>query len=81
VDSESAYTELVEYIVKSIVDNPDEVSVAETENPTSIIVEVRVADDDVGRVIGRGGVVVNSIRNLLQVIASKQGKRVSLEIL
>ncbi|MGD2050598.1 MAG: KH domain-containing protein [Chloroflexota bacterium] len=81
MDSESAYTELVEYIVKSIVDNPDEVSVAETENPTSIIVEVRVADDDVGRVIGRGGVVVNSIRNLLQVIASKQGKRVSLEIL
>lgn len=81
MDSESTYTELVEYIVKSIVDNPDEVTVTETENPTSIIVEVRVADEDVGRVIGRGGIVVNSIRNLLQVIASKQGKRVSLEIL
>lgn len=81
MDSESDYTELVEYIVKSIVDNPDEVNVSETENPSSVIVEVRVADEDVGRVIGRGGVVVNSIRNLLQVIASKQGKRVSLEIL
>lgn len=81
MDSESDYTELVEYIVKSIVDNPDEVTVSETENPSSVIVEVRVADEDVGRVIGRGGVVVNSIRNLLQVIASKQGKRVSLEIL
>jgi predicted RNA-binding protein YlqC (UPF0109 family) len=81
VDSTSAYTELVEYIVKSIVDNPDEVTVAETENPTSILVEVKVADEDVGRVIGRGGVVVNSIRNLLQVLASKESKRVSLEIL
>jgi predicted RNA-binding protein YlqC (UPF0109 family) len=81
VDSAPAFTELVEYIIKSIVDNPDQVTVSETENPTSIVVEVKVADDDVGRVIGRGGVVVNSIRNLLQVLASKKGKRVSLEIL
>lgn len=81
MNSASTFTELVEYIIKSIVDNPDQVIVSETENPTSIVVEVKVADEDVGRVIGRGGVVVNSIRNLLQVLASKKGKRVSLEIL
>lgn len=81
MNSASTFTELVEYIIKSIVDNPDQVIVSETENPTSIVVEVKVADEDVGRVIGRGGVVVNSIRNLLQVLASNKGKRVSLEIL
>jgi predicted RNA-binding protein YlqC (UPF0109 family) len=81
VDSASAFTELVEYIVKSIVDHPDQVTVDESESPTSIVVEVKVADEDVGRVIGRGGIVVNSIRNLLQVLASKKGKRVTLEII
>jgi predicted RNA-binding protein YlqC (UPF0109 family) len=81
VDSASAFTELVEYIVKSIVDHADQVTVAESESPTSIVVEVKVADEDVGRVIGRGGIVVNSIRNLLQVLASKKGKRVTLEII
>ena len=81
MNSASPFIDLVEYIVKSLVDNPDQVTVNEIENPTSIIVEVKVADGDMGRVIGKGGVVVNSIRNLLQVLASKRGKRVSLEII
>ena len=77
---ESQFTELIEYIVKALVDHPDEVSVNEIDNRSSLILEVSVADDDMGRVIGKGGVVVNSIRTLVQVLATKKGKRVSLEI-
>jgi predicted RNA-binding protein YlqC (UPF0109 family) len=71
----------VEYIVKSLVDNPDQVSVAEIEGQSSIVLEVTVADADKGRIIGKGGNVINSIRTLLQVLAAKRGKRVTLEIL
>jgi predicted RNA-binding protein YlqC (UPF0109 family) len=80
VDSDSAFTDLVEYVVKSIVDNPDQVTVTEVDEPGSIMLEVNVAESDMGRVIGRGGSVVNSIRSLVQVLAAKHGKRVSLEI-
>jgi len=80
MDSTSPYQDLVEYIVKSIVDYPDSVHITETVNETSVLLEVHVADSDMGRVIGRGGSVVNSIRSLLQVLAAKKGKRVSLEI-
>jgi len=80
VDSDSAFTNLVEYVVKSIVDNPDQVTVTEFDEPGSIMLEVSVAESDMGRVIGRGGSVVNSIRSLVQVLATKHGKRVSLEI-
>jgi len=80
VPDESQFTELIEYIVKALVDHPEEVSVSEIDNGSSLILEVSVADDDMGRVIGKGGVVVNSIRTLVQVLATKKGKRVSLEI-
>ena len=80
MDSDSAFTNLVEYVVKSIVDNPDQVTVTEFDEPGSIMLEVSVAESDMGRVIGRGGSVVNSIRSLVQVLAAKHGKRVSLEI-
>ncbi len=72
--------EFVEYIVKSIVDDPDQVSVYEYEERSTIYLEVSVASSDMGRVIGKGGVVVNSIRMLLQVLATRMGKRISLEI-
>lgn len=72
--------EFVEYIVKSLVDDPEQVSVSEYEERSTIYLEVSVADPDMGRVIGKGGVVVNSIRMLLQVLATRMGKRVSLEI-
>ena len=80
MDSDSTFTDLVEYVVKSIVDNPDQVTVTEIDEPGSIMLEVSVAESDMGRVIGRGGSVVNSIRSLVQVLAAKHGKRVSLEI-
>jgi predicted RNA-binding protein YlqC (UPF0109 family) len=80
METKSDFQELVEYIVKSLVDDPEQVSVSEMEERGSIILEVSVAESDMGRVIGRGGNVVNSIRSLVQVLATKQGRRVSLEI-
>lgn len=73
--------ELVEYIARSLVDDPSQVSVTEIEGETSVILELRVAPEDMGRVIGKGGRVANAIRTLLRVIAAKQGKRVTLEII
>lgn len=81
MENGSAFTDLVEYIVKSIVDNPDQVSVSQFDEGGTIMIEVSVAESDMGRVIGRGGSVVTSIRSLVQVLAAKQGKRVSLEII
>jgi predicted RNA-binding protein YlqC (UPF0109 family) len=72
--------ELVEYIAKSLVDDPSQVHVTEIEGATSVILELTVAPEDMGRVIGRNGRVANAMRTLLRVIAAKQGKRVTLEI-
>jgi hypothetical protein len=71
---------LVEFIVKSLVDNPDQVDVQEFDERSTTIVEVSVAQPDMGRVIGKGGRVINSIRSIVQVAAAKQGRKVSVEI-
>ncbi len=55
--------------------------ITETVNDSSVVLEIQVAEGDMGRVIGRGGSVVNSIRALLNVLASKKGMKVSLEII
>ena len=81
MESTSVFEELVEYIVKSLVDNPDEVSVNQVDDAGRIIMEVTVAESDMGRVIGKSGSVVNSIRTLVQVVAAKKGKTVSVEII
>jgi len=73
--------ELVEFIVKSLVDNPDEVRVNVFEDRSETTLELSVAADDMGRVIGKNGRVINSIRSLVQVSAAKEGKRVNLEVL
>ncbi len=76
------YTELVEYIAGSLVDSPDRVKIRETRGAdNAILLELSVADKDIGRVIGRGGRVVNAIRTLLEVPAAKHGQRVNLEVL
>jgi predicted RNA-binding protein YlqC (UPF0109 family) len=72
--------ELVEFIAKSIVDDPSQVHVSEIEGEASVILELRVGPEDMGRVIGRGGRTVNAMRTLVRVLAAKQGKRVTLEI-
>jgi len=72
--------EIIEYIAKSLVDDPSQVTVSETEGANLVIIELHVASEDMGRVIGRGGRVANSMRTLVRVIAAKEGKRVTLEI-
>ena len=75
-----AVKEMVEYMAKSLVDEPDKVYVEEIRRSGSIVLELRVASDDMGRVIGKGGRVANAMRALLRVAALREGKRVSLEI-
>ena len=72
--------ELVEYVAKSLVDDPSQVQVTQIRRGASITLELLVAQEDKWRVIGRSGQVANAIRALLRVMASKQGKRVNLEI-
>ncbi len=72
--------ELVEFIAKSLVDDPSQVYVSEIEGETSVILELRVGPEDMGRVIGRGGRTANAMRTLVRVLAAKQGKRATLEI-
>ena len=73
--------ELVEYVVKSLVDHPEDVSVDEISDRQGAVLELSVAVSDMGRVIGKSGRVINAIRALLQVAAAKQGQHVTLELL
>ncbi len=70
--------ELVEYIAKALVDNPDRVTVKETQGASVTVLELHVDRDDMGRVIGKDGRVANAIRTLLKVAAGD--RRVVLEI-
>jgi len=72
--------ELVEFIAKSLVDHPEYVQVREAGGGSRRRLELSVAKDDMGRVIGKGGKVANSIRALLRVAAEKEGKHVTLDV-
>ena len=72
--------EFIEYIVRSLVDDPSQVRVTEIEGSNTIIYELHVAQEDMGRVIGKGGRVANAMRTLLRVVAARQGRRATLEI-
>lgn len=72
--------ELVEVIAKSLVEHPDEVVVTETENEKSIVVELRVAPSDMGKVIGKQGRIAKSIRTVVKAAASKGDKKVIVDI-
>ena len=71
---------LLEYIVKSLVDEPDEVSVTESSHGRETVLHLSVSQPDMGRVIGKNGRVINSIRALVQVAAAKEGRQASIEI-
>ncbi len=73
--------ELVEYIARSIVTIPDEVSVNEETNSDSIVLKLQVAAEDRGRVIGKQGKVAQAMRTLLRIAAIREGTRVQLEIM
>lgn len=73
--------ELIEHIAKSLVDKPEEVSVRETEGEKTTIIELHVAKDDLGKVIGKEGRTARSMRTILNAAGTKLGKRCVLEIL
>lgn len=73
--------DLIEYIVKALVDKPEEVNISEVQGETATIIEVRVADDDAGKVIGKEGRIANALRTVAKAAGAKDKKRVSVEIL
>ena len=73
--------ELIEYIVKALVDNPDKVAITEVCGEKSTIYELRVGEGDLGKVIGKEGRTAKSIRTIITAAAMKQGKRAVLEIM
>lgn len=73
--------DLVEYIAKGLVDHPESVEVNEVEGSSMVVLELTVANTDMGRVIGKGGRVVNAVRTLVDVAAERKNTRATLEIL
>ena len=79
--SSKEYAELIEYIVKSLVQYKDQVSVEIVEGERSVILELLVSKEDIGKVIGRQGRIASSLRTLLHAATSSQSKHYALEIL
>jgi len=74
-------TSLLEYMAKSITDNPDDVTVEESISGKTVQLGLRVHSDDIGRVIGKRGMVANSMRMILRVAAAREGKKVEMDVL
>jgi predicted RNA-binding protein YlqC (UPF0109 family) len=72
--------ELVEYLAKGLVDNPDEVRVERIEKDGAVVLELRVAPDDVGKVIGRQGRIARALRTIVRASGARSNERVMLEI-
>ena len=78
--AEERMRELIEYMARALVENPEQVSVQEVTGARSIIYELHVAPSDMGRVIGKNGRVANAMRSLVRVASAGSGKRAILEI-
>ncbi len=72
--------ELLEYIAKSLVDSPDDVSVTETDGGQTVVLELRVNEDDMGKVIGKQGRIAKSIRSVIKAASARSGKKYIVEI-
>jgi predicted RNA-binding protein YlqC (UPF0109 family) len=72
--------DLVEFLARALVDQPDAVEVEEFEEDGDIVLEITVAEEDVGRVIGRGGRIANAIRTLAKAAAVREDRRVIVDI-
>jgi len=72
--------EFLDYLIKQIVTNPEEVKIEEEEKDGQLFFSVEVAEEDRGRLIGRGGNIINSLRHLLNVKAQKEGKQAFLKL-
>ena len=73
--------DLVEYIVKALVDKPEAVNIGETEGEHVTILEINVAPEDIGKVIGKEGRIANAIRTIVKASGANQQKRVTVEIM
>ena len=73
--------DLVEYLVRALVDNPDEAVIVETAGASVIIIEITVAKDDIGKIIGKEGRIANAIRTVVKAAAAKLNKKVTVEIM
>lgn len=73
--------DLVEFLVRALVERPDEVEVTELEEDGDVVLEVTVAEEDLGRVIGRGGRIANALRSVARAAATREERRVLVEIL
>lgn len=72
--------ELLEVLAKALVDEPESVSVTEKDNGQTVVLELKVADGDMGKVIGRQGRIAKSIRTVMKAAANRENKRVVVEI-
>jgi predicted RNA-binding protein YlqC (UPF0109 family) len=75
-----AAVELVDFVARSLVDDPDAVSVEVREEDGAQLIELHVAEEDMGKVIGRNGSVAKALRTLLKVVSAREGRAISLEI-
>jgi len=73
-------TEIVEYLARRLVDDPDAVEVEEVEQEGAVVVQLHVAPDDVGKVIGRQGRIARALRTIVRASAARRDQRVLLEI-
>lgn len=73
--------ELLTYLAKAIVDSPDSVQVSEVQGERSTILELKVAPDDMGKVIGKQGRIAQALRTIVKAAAVKSGKRITVEII
>ena len=74
------YKDLVEYLVKSLVDNTESVVLIQTEDNDKIVITVKVATEDMGRIIGKDGRIIKSIREIVRAYSAKNHEKVSVDI-
>ena len=73
--------ELLEFLARSLVEDPDAVNVTEIDEDGDVVLELEVAEDDLGRIIGRGGRIANALRTVVKASATREDKRVIVDIL
>jgi len=71
---------LLEFLARSLVDNPDQVSVARSEEDEALVLELRVADDDAGQLIGRRGRTITALRTVMRAVGASQDQRVLVDL-
>ena len=79
-NKEVALKNLAEYLVKSLADHPEKVELAEHEEDDTVLIELKISPEDIGKIIGKNGNTINAIRTVLQTAASSHRKRAKLEV-